>query len=66
MLDPDIIEYFKKQSEGTTTGYQTLINQTLREKITDSQTAEKGDEIIEKLLRDKKALKKLKAELEAV
>ena len=66
MLDPDIIEYFKKQSEGTTTGYQTLINQTLREKITGVQTAEKGDEIIEKLLRDKKALKKLKAELETI
>lgn len=66
MLDPDIIEYFKKQTEGTTTGYQTLINQTLREKIDGSQTAEKADEIIEKLLQDRGALSRLKAELETV
>ena len=66
MLDPDIIEYFKKQTEGTTTGYQTLINQTLREKITGAQTAEKADELIERLLQDKNALSRLKAELETV
>lgn len=66
MLDPDIIEYFKKQAEGTTTGYQTLINQTLREKISDSQSNKNADEIIERLLQDKNALRKLKAELEAV
>ncbi len=66
MLDPDIIEHFKKQTEGTTTGYQTLINQTLREKIDGSQTANKADELIERLLQDKKALSRLKAELETV
>jgi uncharacterized protein (DUF4415 family) len=66
MLDPDIIEYFKKQTEGTTTGYQTLINQTLREKIDGSQAAEQVDEVIERLLQDKTALSKLKAELETV
>jgi uncharacterized protein (DUF4415 family) len=64
MLDPDIIEYFKKQTEGTTTGYQTLINQTLREKIDGSQTDIKADELIERLLQDKTALIRLKAELE--
>ena len=66
MLDPDIIEHFKKQTEGTTTGYQTLINQTLREKIDGSQNARSADEVIERLLRDKNALSRLKAELETV
>ena len=66
MLDPDIIEHFKKQTEGTTTGYQTLINQTLREKIDGSQSARNADELIERLLRDKNALSRLKAELETV
>ena len=63
MLDTDIIEHFKKQTEGTTTGYQTLINQTLREKISGAQNANKADELIERLLQDKKALSRLKAEL---
>lgn len=61
-LDADIVEHFKTQAENSKTGYQTLINQTLREKISSSQT----DELLEKLLCDKNALKKLKAELEAV
>lgn len=66
MLDTDIIEHFKKQTEGTTMGYQTLINQTLREKIDGSQADKKVDEIIERLLRDKNALSRLKAELETI
>ncbi len=66
MLDADIIEHFKKQTEGTTTGYQTLINQTLRETINGSKSAKNADELIEKLLRDKSALSRLKAELETV
>lgn len=66
MLDPDIIEHFKKQTEGTTTGYQTLINQTLREKIDGTQSNKNADELIEKLLQDKNALSRLKAELETV
>jgi uncharacterized protein (DUF4415 family) len=66
MLDTDIIEYFKKQTEGTTMGYQTLINQTLRETINSPQTNKNADELIERLLRDKAALSRLKAELETV
>lgn len=66
MLDPDIIEHFKKQTEGTTTGYQTLINQTLREKIDGEATSKNVDDVIERLLQDKKALSRLKAELETV
>ena len=65
-LDADIVEHFKTQAENSKTGYQTLINQTLREKIDGSQTAAKADDLIEKLLRDKTALGRLKAELETV
>lgn len=62
MLDPDIIEHFKAEAENSRTGYQTLINQTLRESI---QDAEKSVPL-EKLLKDKKSLKRLKASLEKV
>ena len=65
-LDADIVEHFKAQAENSNAGYQTLINQTLREKITGAKTAEKGDELLERLLQDKNALSRLKAELEMV
>ncbi len=62
MLDPDVIEHFKREAEWTHIGYQTLINQTLREAIRDS----KSSDPIERLLKDKKTLKRLKTKLEAV
>ncbi len=65
-LDADIVEHFKTQAENSKTGYQTLINQTLREKIDASQNINKADELIEKLLQDKTALSRLKAELETI
>jgi uncharacterized protein (DUF4415 family) len=65
-LDADIVEYFKIEAEQSKTGYQTLINQTLREKIDGSQITKKSDEWIERLLQDKTALSRLKAELETV
>lgn len=65
-LDADIVEHFKMQAENSNTGYQTLINQTLREKISGVQTAEKADELIERLLQDKNALSRLKAKLETI
>lgn len=65
-LDADIVEHFKTQAENSKTGYQTLINQTLREKIDGSQNMNKPDEVIERLLRDKNALSRLKAELETI
>ncbi len=61
-LDADIVEHFKAEAEKSNLGYQTLINQTLREKISGSQT----DDLLKRLLRDKDALRKLKAELESV
>jgi len=65
-LDADIVEHFKNAAENSKTGYQTLINQTLREKIDGSQKIEKADEVIEKLLQDKAALSRLKVELETI
>jgi uncharacterized protein (DUF4415 family) len=65
-LDADIVEHFKNEAEVSKTGYQTLINQTLREKINNPQSNKTADELIEKLLRDKAALSRLKAELETV
>ncbi len=65
-LDADIVKHFKTQAEISKTGYQTLINQSLREMIGGSQTEKTADEVIERLLEDKTALSKLKAELETV
>jgi len=65
-IDADIIEHFKSEAETSKIGYQTLINQTLREKIDGSQTIKNADEVIERLLNDKTALSKLKAELETI
>lgn len=62
MLDPDIIEHFKVQAESSRTGYQTLINQALRESIIGPETANP----LESLLNNNKALKRLKAKLETV
>lgn len=61
-LDADIVEHFKTEAENSQVGYQTLINQTLREKIDGA----KSNDLLEKLLNDKQALKRLKAELETV
>jgi len=65
-LDADIVEHFKTEAENSKVGYQTLINQTLREKINNAAVEKNGDELIEKLLNDKNALSRLKAELETV
>lgn len=65
-LDADIVEHFKNEAEISKTGYQTLINQTLREKITRPQSNKSVDELLERLLQDKNALSRLKAELKTV
>jgi len=61
MLDPDVIEHFRSEAERFHIGYQTLINKTLRETMNAKTT-----DPIEKLLKDKKALKRLKTKLEAI
>lgn len=65
-LDADIVDHFKTEAKTSNAGYQTLINQTLRETIDGTQSGRAADEVIEKLLKDKTALSKLKAELETV
>ena len=65
-LDADIIEHFKTEAENSSFGYQTLINQALREMIADNQKDNTAGDIVEILLKDKTALSKLKAELELV
>lgn len=62
-LDADIVEHFKKTSGDKSVGYQTLINQALRERI---DAPRPSDDPIEKLLKDKKALRRLKASLKGV
>ncbi len=61
-MDPDVIEYFKNEADRPPVGYQAPINQTLREAISNS----KSSDPIEKLLKDKTSLKRLKAKLETV
>jgi|GEM_PF-683662 len=60
-IDSDIIEHFKRLSEESGKGYQTLINQTLRNSI----EVEKPilSEVKEDLLKDKKFLENLKTAL---
>ena len=60
-IDADIIEHFKRLAEESDKGYQTLINQTLREAI----SAEKPilSEVKDDLLKDKRFLENLKMAL---
>jgi uncharacterized protein (DUF4415 family) len=55
MLDLDIIETFKKQAQEKGIGYQTLINQALREHLEGSESFEKRLEKLEKAVFDKRA-----------
>jgi transketolase len=57
-IDADIIEHFKQLSEESGKGYQTLINQTLRETIETGKPS--LSEVKDDLLKDKKFLKNLK------
>ena len=60
-IDADIIEHFKQLAEQNGKGYQTLINQTLRDAI----SAEKPilSEVKDNLLKDKRFLENLKTAL---
>ncbi len=60
-IDADIIEHFKQLAEQNGKGYQTLINQTLRDAI----EAEKPifAEVKDDLLKDKRFLENLKTAL---
>jgi len=62
-MDADIVDHFKKLAAKEGKGYQTLINQALREIVdAERQTLEKED-LKKELLSDKKFLQKLKTAL---
>lgn len=61
LIDADIIEHFKKLSEESGKGYQTLINQTLRNSIDLEKTL--LSEVKVELLKDKRFLENLKTAL---
>ena len=57
MLDDDVIEHFRSEAEAKGTGYQTMINATLRAAITKPSQHPKEDEpvtvaVLRKVLRE--------------
>jgi uncharacterized protein (DUF4415 family) len=62
-LDADIVSYFKEMAENSPAGYQTLINQVLRE-IVDGQRQTENLDIKREILQDKEFLQELKEALE--
>lgn len=57
MLDDDLIEFFRKKAEAQGTGYQTMINATLRATVADEQGKTSEDEpltvaVLRKVLRE--------------
>lgn len=61
LIDADIIEHFKKLAEESGKGYQTLINQTLRDSIEIEKTI--ISDVKDDLLNDKRFLENLKTAL---
>lgn len=62
-LDADIVSYFKELAENSDAGYQTLINQSLRE-IVDGQRQTQSSNIKQDILQDRQFLQELKQALE--
>jgi uncharacterized protein (DUF4415 family) len=62
-LDADIVSYYKEMAENSPSGYQTLINQTLRE-IVDGQRQPQTSDLKNEILHDKQFLHELKEALE--
>lgn len=62
-LDTDILDHFKKLAENEGTGYQTLINQALRQIVDAERKKVEKEDLKKELLSDKKFLQKLKTAL---
>ncbi len=62
-LDADIVSYYKEMAENSSAGYQTLINQTLRE-IVDGERQQQTSDLKNEILHDKQFLQELKEALE--
>jgi uncharacterized protein (DUF4415 family) len=57
MLDDDLIEFFRARAEAQGTGYQTMINATLRAKVAEEQGKSADDKpltiaVLRKVLRE--------------
>lgn len=57
MLDDDLIEFFRAKAEAEGTGYQTLINASLRAAVHDQQSASRKEKpltvaLLRKILRE--------------
>jgi len=64
-LDRDIISKFKETAEKEKIGYQTLINDALRQLVDNGNKKKEKQSLKDDLLKDKKFLRKLKAALAA-
>ncbi len=64
-LDADIVSMFKKTAENEKIGYQTLINDALRQLVDADDKKRESQSLKEDLLKDKKFLRKLKTALAA-
>ncbi len=64
-LDADIVSMFKKTAENEKIGYQTLINDALRQLVDADNKKTESQSLKEDLLKDKKFLRKLKTALAA-
>lgn len=62
-LDVEIINHFKAIAEKEGTGYQTLINNTLRKIVDGEQKDLEKEDLKNDLLKDKRFLRKLKTAL---
>ena len=62
-IDSDVIKYFKQRAEEEGLGYQTLINNTLRNIVYEKKRETEKAELKEELLEDKQFLRKLKSAL---
>ena len=55
MIDDDLIEFFRAKAEAQGTGYQTMINATLRDAVGQRRSAEERPltvEVLRKVLRE--------------
>ena len=64
-LDADIVSKFKESAEKEKIGYQTLINDALRQLVDAGKKKSDKQNLKEELLKDKKFLRKLKSALAA-
>lgn len=62
-VDADIVEYFKQAADGQDAGYQTLINQVLREFVDERREISTKESFKRELLKDEEFLRELKEAL---